>query len=467
LKQIINIVVKQDINFLENPIWVVEDQVIATEYRIDKGNGTYEIKGTEGLPSKFDSIVLYYLLGELLKNGNFENREMKLTRYQIAKNVFYGTESLGKTHYDRIMQSLRRWHGLAIKFEGTFYADKVHTSRLFHIIDGVILNKKQQTLIINFNEQYVQLLKHTNFCKYLNFDEYKKISRSVAARLYEILIKSFKDSPVWSINISNLAEKLTLEKRSKAKDYYPSDVLIKLKPAIGEINEKTDFFINFEYDKKTGLCTFRLTGQEKFKALADMDADLQKESARVSASKDSNEHCLVRVLAAWNISNNQARQLIETYGEEKIKHKLELLQSNNVAVRNPVAWLIKALEEDWQNQARNKQVEEQKLREERKRKQAQEAAQKQLIEKLKQEHNNYLEEKVLELYKLLPAKLVKLYDKQFLDWLSQRKTETQEIAAPDSVYRIKYLKEILLEESDCNFENWATAKGYIVSYPCF
>ena len=451
--------IKQDINFLENPMWLVDDKVIAKEYRINKSNGTYKIKGPEGLPNKFDSVVLYYLLGELLKKGSLENREMVTTRYQIAKSVFHATQSVGKSEYDRIMKSLRKWHGLTIEFNGTFYEDKEHTSRLFHIIDGVILNKKRQTLAIHFNEQYLQLLRNTRFCKYFDFDEYKKITGSVSARLYEILIKSFKERPTWHIDIRNLAEKITLEKRPLAKDYYPSDVLIKLKPAIREINEKTDFFINFEYDKETSLCTFKLTNQEKFKALAKIDNDLQQEADTIiPAYKEPKDDALVRVLIAWDMPSDKAHELLKTYGVEKVKHKLEFLQNNQAGIKKPMGWLIKALEQDWNSHAYNKQLEEQKLKKEIARKRAEEDAHKKLLAKLKQEHVSYLENKALDLYKLLPPKIAKVYDLQFIDWVKQEKLKTRGIAAPDHVYRIQYLKEILLEESDCDFDAWVAIK---------
>lgn len=130
------------------------------------------------------------------------------------------------------------------------------------------------------------------------------------------------------------------------------------------------------------------------------------------------------------------------------------------SLSNCLIFLRKALEQDWDSHAYSKQLEEQKLKKERARKQAEENAHKKLLEKLRQEHVSYLENKALDLYKLLPPKIAKVYDTQFVEWVKQEKLKTSGIAAPDSIYRIQYLKEILLEESDCNFENWAISKGY-------
>ena len=45
------------------------------------------------------------------------------------------------------------------------------------------------------------------------------------------------------------------KKRENAKGYYASDMLKKLKPAINEINEKTELYIIFQYnDKNQNMC---------------------------------------------------------------------------------------------------------------------------------------------------------------------------------------------------------------------
>jgi hypothetical protein len=94
------------------------------------------------------------------------------------------------------------------------------------------------------------------YFKLINFNEYKRLKRPVSARLYEILIKTFKDRDIWQIGIIKLAEKLTLEKREGKENYYPSDLIIKLRPAINEINNNTGLKINFDYNKETHICTF-------------------------------------------------------------------------------------------------------------------------------------------------------------------------------------------------------------------
>ena len=108
----------------------------------------------------------------------------------------------------------------------------------FHIIDDVILDEKTKGLCIKFNQQYLAQLRESSFYTTIDFNEYKRLTRGISARLYEILIKTFYNCDTWSIGIKKLAEKLTLDKRVGAKEYYPSDVLSNLKPAIKEINTR-------------------------------------------------------------------------------------------------------------------------------------------------------------------------------------------------------------------------------------
>ena|SRR3990167_5213503 len=249
--------IKQDINFLEYPNWVLDKKAKLTSWSIEKGQGKYEMACINGLPNHFDKLVLYFLLYKLNSDFSVNKLEMTTSRYEIGKNVFEGVEKLGQNKFDRIMESLRKWKGLTINFEGIFYEGSGYTERYFSVIDDVILDRAKRQLYIRFNQQYISQLNESTFYKFIDFEQYKKLSRALSARLYEILIKTFKERDCWNISLQSLAEKLTLEKRKGAQRYYPSDVLAQLKPGIAEINKKTELVINFEYDKKRELCAFK------------------------------------------------------------------------------------------------------------------------------------------------------------------------------------------------------------------
>jgi hypothetical protein len=246
------VMIKEDINFLEYPNWTVSNKTNIYSVIVQKNNGFYEMKSSEGLPSRFDKVVLYYLLHTLFTNyPSILNLEIITTRYEIAKNVLSQEKNFSKEKYSRIMLALKRWKAIYIRFEGVFYEDENYTIKYFSIIDYVSLDKETNKLCIRFNECYFKHLMQ-NSQRSVDFHEYKKLIRPVSARLYEILIKNFADQAIWCTDIEQLGEQLTLEKR-----FYPSHILVAIKPAIVDINTLTKLSFEFDYDKKRSLCIFK------------------------------------------------------------------------------------------------------------------------------------------------------------------------------------------------------------------
>ncbi len=243
--------IKEDVNFLEYPNWTVSQKTKVHSVVMQRDNGFYEMKSPEGLPTRFDKVVLYFLLQKMLQQ-QYESPTIITTRYEIAKNTLCQEKNFSKQKYDRIMLSLKKWKAIYIRFEGVFHEHDNNTIKFFSIIDYVSLDKKTNKLTIKFNDQYIQQIQKTNFYRTINFEEYKKLVRPVAARLYEILMKNFLDQPLWCIEIIDLGERLTLEKRE-----YPSHILGSIEPAIQEINEHTSMNIALDYDKKRLLCIFK------------------------------------------------------------------------------------------------------------------------------------------------------------------------------------------------------------------
>lgn len=272
--------IKDDINFLEYPNWTVSRKKKITVYSIQKPNGKYEVLGPLGLPKHFDKIVIYFLLYKLYRENNLDTCTLKTNRYEIAKNIFGGTH-FGKNVYTRIMGAVKRWKAITINFEGIFYEGDGYTMRGFSIIDEYKLHKETGELIIRFSEAYIKQLQETKFYKLIDFEQYKTLHKTSSARLYEILVKNFKERSEWAIGIQALAEKLTFEKREGAQSYYPYDVLRYLKPGINEINKKTDLSIKFDYNKDTAVCVFKKIAKQKVVTYlpATTDRGAQKKAA--------------------------------------------------------------------------------------------------------------------------------------------------------------------------------------------
>lgn len=255
-------ILKDDINFLEYPTWVIDRKNKATIWKLEKPHGKYEILCPLGLPKHFDKIVVYFLLYKLYKEKDLETYTLSTNRYEIAKNIFGGSH-FSKNTYDRIMSAIRKWKAISINFEGVFFEGDTHTIRGFSIVDEYVLRKATGELSIRFSEGYIKQLKESKFYKLIDFEQYKKLHKTSSARLYEILVKNFKERNEWAINLQALAEKITFEKREGAKDYYPSDVLRYLKPSINEINKKTDLSIHFQFNNETSVCIFKKVEKQK------------------------------------------------------------------------------------------------------------------------------------------------------------------------------------------------------------
>ena len=63
--------IRQDINFLEYPRWVVNSRSTATSLHIENDRGTFDILSPKGIPTHFDNLILYYLLHMSWKNDAF------------------------------------------------------------------------------------------------------------------------------------------------------------------------------------------------------------------------------------------------------------------------------------------------------------------------------------------------------------------------------------------------------------
>jgi hypothetical protein len=348
---------KDDINFLEYPNWIISEKESSKTYIIEKGNGKYVISTTEDidrLPDRTDKIVLYYLMN-LLKKNDFKDKFVEVSRYQIAKNA------LGSFKYDRVMLALKRWYKVSIDFHGIFYEGDKYTTRGFHIIDGYKLDDNG-TLYISFNEQYIEQLRNTNYFKLINYDEYKRLKKPISARLYEILIKTFKDREIWQIRIAKLAEKLTLGKREGKNSYYPSDVLIKIQPAVNEINNKTELKLKLDYNKETYNCTFT-----KLKQVHVNKSEAEQQETQIP--EEETFKALTSLLPAEHQGKNTiVESITDFYKKQGFDYTARNIKYTNRHCKgNYRAYLDKALKQNWGLAMEEDEKRQQELREEEER----------------------------------------------------------------------------------------------------
>lgn len=237
--------VKQDINFLEYPMWAVSKGLFKKTSipRIDSKTETYDayiyqkderflIESIIGVPKLFDAVILVFLMRES-QNRNYATTINDLTYYQILKSCGYGVT---KTYYRKLESTLDLWSKTTFRFFNSFYTkESGHEKRNYSPIDtwGSDLIGGKKTIYVRMGTEFIEALKESRYFKYIDFDEYKKFTSPLAARLNELLIKSFLTKSEWKINIKRLAEKLTLDLK------YPSLIHQKIKAAVNQVNKNS------------------------------------------------------------------------------------------------------------------------------------------------------------------------------------------------------------------------------------
>jgi hypothetical protein len=329
-----NELVKQDVNFLENPIWF-QDEGLANQKQdgyVWKDKEGYIYRAGYKPPVKTDYVFLMYLLLKSQQN-NWSDR-LELTRYEIIKNSGLQVK---QDWYKRLEDSLERWKMVGIKFEGSFYDGKSYQTLNFGIIDDWGINEETKKIELRLNEKWLLRVKNSTFFKLLDFDHIKKLRSPLVIRLYEILIKSFQGRSEWQIDAIKLAQKIPLGRK------YASDIRVKIEPAVRRIYKETALKVTVQsvrYGRGKILFIFNKKSDE------DKSIDLLDDAASKSSATSSPERS---ELLSLKISTNQAQFLIDTYPIEQIRRNIQLTRSkaSNGEVKNIPAFLLEAIKADY------------------------------------------------------------------------------------------------------------------------
>ena len=262
--------VKQDINFLEYPLWFPFQDLAER-----KGEGwVYETrdgfiyKSSYKIPTRIDVLFLMYFLYQSQRKGWKE--EVNVSRYQILKDCGI---AIGGNKYERLKDSLKRWTSITVIFEGTFYDGKKYISMGFHVIDSYKI-RENGTIEVKFNSDWLLKIKESLFYKYLDFNTYKKLSHAEALRLYEILCKTFKNRKKWEIDAVKLAQKIPLTGNALK---YPSKAVEKIEPLVKRINKDTPLKVRMR-KKRLGrgkiVLLFQRLSEEEYE---EYEAELEME----------------------------------------------------------------------------------------------------------------------------------------------------------------------------------------------
>ncbi len=227
--------IKQDINFLENPLWMQTAKKPNRELVIWEDNDGYVFEAARGVPGKVDVLILYSLLLEC-QNNNWSDT-LYMSRYQILKGC---DMNVGKPEQERLKQALEAWKRVTISFSGTFYSGKAYHYMEFGIIDDWGIRKEDHKIEIRLNRKWIEKIRKSEFFKYVSFVQMRSLRSPLALRLYEILIKVFYKRTTWEIDALKLAEKIPMAEK------YFSDIAPKIEAATKRISDKTDLNIVVE-----------------------------------------------------------------------------------------------------------------------------------------------------------------------------------------------------------------------------
>lgn len=329
--------IKQNINFLEYPLWFQDDRladnISSTEWRDRDG---YIYTSGYKIPVKTDGIFLLYLLLQSQKNNY--TQKVALTRYQMLKEC---GKTISKGWYSRLEDSLNRWLRVDITFKGKFYDGIEYSNMAFHIIDSWEIEKKSNKLVVVFSPKFIELMEGKGFFKYINFTEFKRLDSPLATRLYEILSKTFHGRVLWEIDAMKLAQKIPLALR------YPSEVVPKIKTAINRINKNTELKIDLSVRKKErgkAVLVFRKIISENKKT-----ANKPIEQPTFESLQTDEFATVLEALPKAKQKQKSIIQIIkiayEQSGPDYVIRNIKY--ANKYAQKNYRSFLVKCLKEDW------------------------------------------------------------------------------------------------------------------------
>lgn len=236
--------IKQNLSSLDYALYVLTKQESDQGIKVVIDENEYTFFLGYKAPSSVDILYLYYFI-KILQDTDYA-RKFVIKQSELIKEVSKGCSTF---YYSRIKETIKIWRNVGISFKGLFYDGQEYQAIEFGVLDyGKV--KANGEITIAFNEIFLSILKNTNFCRHLNFSEFKKLRKPISRRLYELLSKS---TFPYQIDILEFAKEVPL------KNSFPSQIIKEIKPAIKEINTCTELKIEFSYKKDSSdntICTF-------------------------------------------------------------------------------------------------------------------------------------------------------------------------------------------------------------------
>lgn len=327
--------VKQDINFMEFPLWFQGARCRSEElFRWEHPNGfLYRSAGTP--PGRVDFLILLAILQRSQQSGWSE--EVECSRYDLMADIGQDPKTCGGIWYRRLTESLEKWMEVHIEFRGTFYDGTSYQTLQFGIVDSWGMERDTGRLRIYLSSFWLMHIRESSFFKWIDLNDYRVLTSPLASRLYEILLKNFHGRSTWQIDAVKLAAKIPLKQK------YPAHIVPKIQDAVESIRDNTDFnvYLSVRRPKKgKALLVFRLDSE----GLASQDSELVQvpenhakiqELMRLIPAKHRTKKTIISAVALT----------LKRFGEDHVRRNIEY--ANRFSKKNYGLYVIKALQGNW------------------------------------------------------------------------------------------------------------------------
>jgi replication initiator protein A len=232
---------RDEMNLAEYPITLLTERVppgVKTLVFEDR-HGTLTVSGSDayGLPAAPDSDVIVALIQLTKLRNDSTDPAVEFTRYELLRLLGWPDDG---RHYRRLSESLHRWVGVTLKYDGCWWDNKRKrgVGASFHILEGVVLPDEDDPGVVSsftWGEKFFRSCRDGNL-KRLDIDTCSALKGALSKQLYRSLDGRFYLRPDWTYDLRELA----FEHVGMGRKYAPRKIKQELNRAL-EGPEGIDF----------------------------------------------------------------------------------------------------------------------------------------------------------------------------------------------------------------------------------
>jgi hypothetical protein len=346
---------RDEMNLADHPLSVLTARADkATKTLIFRNpHGTLTITGSDahGLPTAQDADVMVGMIQLTKQKNGFREPLVYFTRYELLRLLGWSNE--GKS-YHRLGESLKRWHGVTLNYEGCWWDKRAGRwgDADIHIIESVVIldgfaegndADAQRSLALSsfeWNKRFIESCQAGNL-KHLDLTLYFSLEHPSSKRLYRFLDKRFYLQPEWLFDLAEIA----FERVGLSRNYADAGkIKEKLQPAIDEL-EGRGFLRPMSRDER-----YVKEGKAwKVRFIQQPPSLAAPPQARAAAEP---EPSLVVELVKRGVSAKVAAELVRRHPAEAIDAKIDVFdwmsgKQDKRLARSPAGYLVKSITDDY------------------------------------------------------------------------------------------------------------------------